>query len=114
MITRNEWRSFFNSISKFSEERQVDLAVAGLDIGYQIEAEWLPFDGISYESNTDTIFVHTPRLDHAILRPTEVFAVMENNIVVSIEIKDEERTQILEFRPPIRLSEPKMTEIHPG
>ncbi len=43
-----------------------------MKIGDQIEAEWLPLQGIVYEPRFDTIFVWLEGLAHTIVHPREV------------------------------------------
>ena len=102
-IEKQDWGRFFDLVSKSIEGQQIEIEVAGLEIGDQIEADWVPFDGISYDAKTDYIFVHTPLLDHAILHPSTVFMAAENHTVHAINITDDQTIQILQFRPPLEL-----------
>jgi len=112
-ITNKEWKNFFDSLSKSAKNNQIELEVSGFDIGYQVEGDWLDFEGISYEPRLDTIHIHTSRIEHAIIHPLEVIVALEHDAIVSLEIKDDDRTQILNFRPPVVLKEPSPREIHP-
>lgn len=102
-IPKNEWSKFFNLVSKSIEGQEIQIEVAGLEIGDQIEAEWVPFDGISYDPKTDYIFIHTPLLDHTIVHPSTVLVAREENAIITINIPDDETIQILQFNPPIQL-----------
>lgn len=108
MIEKNDWKYYFNLISRSLENQKVELEVSGLDIGDQIEAAWVPFDGISYDSKADCIFVHTPLLDHTIVHPTELLIAEVGDAIVAINIKDAaNNTQMVHFHRPITLEDRK-------
>ncbi|WP_413289199.1 DUF5335 family protein [Bdellovibrio sp. HCB337] len=115
MITRtvqkSEWNKFFNLVSKSIEGQEVEIEVSGLEIGDQIEADWVPFDGISYDPKTDYIFVHTPLLDHTIVHPSTVLVAEEENTIVAINITDDETIQILQFRPSLEIPQERRAEL---
>jgi len=47
--------------------------VASLKLGDQIEAEWLPFFGISYDPKDDVIALALEGHDHLIHKPREIY-----------------------------------------
>ena len=103
MIEKSEWKYYFNLISRSLENQTIELEVAGLDMGDQIEAEWGQFDGISYDANADCIFVHTPLLDHSIRHPQQLMLVEDGDAIVSLNIQDGENSQMIHFHRPIIL-----------
>jgi len=104
-LQKSEWIPYFKLISTSVEDQSIDLEVAGLEIGDQIEAEWISFDGISYDSKADCIFIHTPVVDHTIVHPQKVMIAEEGDAIVTINIKDEETTQMVHFHRPIKVTE---------
>lgn len=103
-IDRDDFERYFEDISRFITNQQIELGVFGLDIGDQIESEWAPLDGISYEPKTDTLFVHTKYVDHAIYGPQEVIVAETNARIHAISVKDaDRRSHILQFRSPLLL-----------
>ena len=103
-IDRDDFEKYFDDISKFITNQQIELGVFGLDIGDQIESEWAPLDGISYEPKTDTLFVHTKYVDHAILGPQQIIVAETNSRIHAISVKDaDRRSHILQFRSPLML-----------
>lgn len=103
-IEKPNLEAYFDDISRFIKYQNVELGVFGLDIGDQIESEWALLDGISYEPKTDTLFVHTKYVDHAIHRPISVIVAESMAKIHSISIKDHEKqSHVLQFRTPILL-----------
>lgn len=103
-IDKDEYENYFDDISKFIKNQHIELGVFGLDIGDQIEAEWAPLDGISYEPKTDTLFVHTKYVDHAIHKPLQIIVAETASQIHAISVKDyERRSHILQFRSPVLL-----------
>jgi hypothetical protein len=71
-LENSEWRVYFDLISKALTGKRAEIEVASLKLGDQIEAEWLPLFGISYDprrrqqqrrmgmiNNAGTIRAHT-------------------------------------------------------
>ncbi len=104
VIQKNEYKKYFDDISKLIKGQRVELEVTGLDIGNQIEAEWVVLEGFSYDPKDEILVVHTPLLDHAIHRPVEIVAAEESDTLTSLSISDtEEHTHIVQFRRPVPL-----------
>ena len=103
-IEKDEYESYFDDISKFIKNQQIELGVFGLDIGDQIESEWATLDGISYEPKMDTLFVHTKYVDHVIQHPVQVIVAETAAKIHAISVKDyERRSHIFQFRSPVLL-----------
>jgi Family of unknown function (DUF5335) len=70
-IDRAEWRSFFDAMSKALVGMRAEIEVASLALGDQIEAEWLPLLGITYDSKGPAPRARrpTPRLQSAFPLP---------------------------------------------
>jgi hypothetical protein len=54
-LDRREWKSYFDRISKELEAEEAEIEVVSLGLGDQIEAEWLPLLGISYDPKEDVL-----------------------------------------------------------
>ena len=65
-----------------------EIEVASLDLGDQIQAEWLPLIGITYDPNDDVVEVALDGLDHMIHRPREIYMDNEVGRLTSLEIVD--------------------------
>jgi hypothetical protein len=49
-LEKARWRAFFDVFSNLLIGKQAEVEVASLDLGDQVEAEWLPLHGIAYDS----------------------------------------------------------------
>lgn len=104
LIKKSEWKNYFDQTSKHLLGHQVELEIVGLDIGDQIEEEWISLEGLSYDPRENILFVHTAETDHPILTPVEVIASEEGSLIRSIVVRDTEgNLQILKFRRPFQI-----------
>jgi len=89
------------------EGKQAEIEVASLRLGDQIEAEWLPLIGITYDPNDDIVEVALEGLDHLITRPREVYVEDGSNGVSALEVVDaDDVKQIIRLRDPLMLPGP--------
>jgi uncharacterized protein DUF5335 len=72
-LDKTQWRLFFDNFSKALEGKQAEIEVASLALGNQLEAEWLPLYGITYDAKDDLVEVALEGLDHMIRSPREVY-----------------------------------------
>jgi Family of unknown function (DUF5335) len=81
--------------------------VASLDLGDQIEAEWLPLLGITYDDKDDVLEVALEGVDHLIYGPREVWADPSVGEMMSFEVIDDRGvSQIIKLRQPLMLPSP--------
>ena len=71
-LPRNEWRGFFDLMSKALLGKRAEIEVASLDLGDQIVAEWVPLIGITYDSRDDLLDIALDRANRLIRRPQEI------------------------------------------
>ena len=103
-LEKSVWRSYFDTVSKALAGKRVEIEVASLKLGDQIEAEWLPLIGISYDPKDDLIEVALEAVDHLIRKPREVWIEGEDLDLSAIEIVDGEGVrQIVMLRDPLML-----------
>ena len=106
-VSRDRWESWCDRISKELGAALVEIEVAGLDVGDQIEAEWVPLSGISYDPKDDVLSVETEVLEHLIRNPVELLAEQEADGLHSITVVDREgHRQVIRLRRPLALPEP--------
>jgi hypothetical protein len=88
--------------------KQAEIEVASLDLGDQIEAEWSPLIGITYDHKDDLIEIALDDIDHLIRSPREVFVDYGvGGAIVAMEIVDSDgNRQIIKFRDPLVLPAP--------
>lgn len=65
-LPQDAWRDFFNGMSAVVRGKQVEIEVVGLDLGDEVQAEWVPLNGLTYEPKQNTLYVYAGELDHAI------------------------------------------------
>ena len=84
-----------------------EIEVASLDLGDQIQAEWLPLIGITYDPNDDVVEVALDGLDHVIHRPREICMDNEVGSLTSLEIVDADGVrQIVKLKDQLMLPAP--------
>ena len=84
-----------------------EIEVASLDLGDQIQAEWLPLIGITYDPNDDVVEVALDGLDHMIYRPREIYMDNEFGSLTSLEIVDADSIrQIVKLKDQLLLPAP--------
>lgn len=106
-IERNTWKPYFDNVSKLLEGKRAEVEVASLPLGDQIQAEWLPLIGITYDQKNNLIEVAMEGLDHMIPKPSEVYVDQEAAQLTSMEVIDEDNVhQIIKLRDPLMLPSP--------
>lgn len=113
-IPRAQWHIYFDRFSRAMDGKQAELEVASLDLGNQIEAEWVALDGIVYDPKDDLVEMVLEDLDHLIHKPQEIWADEEGLSLASLEVIDiEGRRHILKLRAPLMLPAPE-TQTQPS
>lgn len=98
-LDKIQWRTFFDDFSKALEGKQAEIEVASLALGNQLEAEWLPLYGITYDAKDDLVEVALEGLDHMIRRPREIYVESGVGALASLEIVDADGVkQVVRFR----------------
>jgi len=107
-IEKDKWRSFLDGLSRILPAKEAEIEVASLDIGDQIEAEWLPLLGLTYDPKNDVVEVALDGLDHLIHHPRELYIENGAGTMTSLEIVDDEGvSQIVKLRDPLALPPPR-------
>lgn len=95
-IRQNEWDNFFNAFSRQHAGWNTKVAILNTDIGAQVQAEGLPFGGITYESLNDVNRIEImigqkpeEHISHTITNPSKIMLQTIN-----------ERAETLEFETP--------------
>jgi hypothetical protein len=103
------WHPYFDKISKsLVVGKRAEVEVDSLEIGDQIEAEWLPLLGITYDQKDDLVEVLMEGLDHLIRHPTEIYVDHGPMGLVSMEVIDADGIkQIIKLRDPLMLPPPE-------
>ena len=103
-LDRAEWHGFFDHISHAIVGKRAEIEVASLTLGDQIEVEWLPVLGITYDHKDNIIEIALNGLDHLINNPNEVYVDQGPGGLANLEIVDAEGTrQIVKLRDTLML-----------
>ena len=108
-IDRSRWAPFFDNLTKNLIGKQAEIEIASLDVGDQVEAEWVPLIGITYDENDDLIEIALEELDHLIRRPREIFVDYGAGGLVAIAIDDGDgNRQIVKLKDSLALPTPSV------
>jgi hypothetical protein len=106
-IDKSRWRTFFDRLSRGLVGMRAEIEVASLALGDQIEAEWLPLLGITYDSKDNVLEIALEGVDHLIKNPKEVWADTGGGALLNFEVIDDEGvSQIIRLREPLILPAP--------
>src|SRR5436305_11733912 len=87
--------------------KRAEIEIASLAVGDQIEAEWLPLLGITYDPKDDLIEIALDGLDHLIPKPQRLFVDLGAEGLNSMQVIDADGlSQIVKLRDPLMLPPP--------
>jgi Family of unknown function (DUF5335) len=72
MISKPEWRSYLDQVSKDLVGRRAEIDVMSLKLGSQVRARWVRLLGITYDPKNDLLEVALDGFDHLIPKPLEL------------------------------------------
>ena len=106
-LEKAEWRSFFDRITKGLVGKRAEIEVSSLELGNQVEAEWLPLLGIAYDPKDDVLEIALDGLDHLIAKPKEVYVDIGATGLANLRVVDRDGvSQIVKLRDPLMLPAP--------
>ena len=109
MLEKSKWQAFFDGMSEILlTGKRVEIEVAAIPLGDQIEVEWLPLIGIVYDRKDDILQVIVEgHVDHMIQHPKEIHVDEGAAGLQSVLVIDGDGTRhILKFRDPLQLPPP--------
>jgi hypothetical protein len=103
-LVRADWRSYCDRVSKAIAGKRVELDVASLELGDQIEARWLPLLGVVFDARSDVLQIALEGIGHSIVSPRKILLEETERGLVAIEIVGADDTvDTLRLREPLRL-----------
>src|ERR1700751_5128621 len=106
-VDKKGWGPFFDGLRQGLLGARAEIEGASLDLGDQIEAEWLPLLGITYDDKDDVLEVALEGVDHLIHGPREVWADPSVGEMMSFDVIDDRGvSQIIKLRQPLMLPSP--------
>lgn len=110
IVARHHWPAFFESFSNQLRGRRVEIEVIGLDLGVQLEAEWVPLRALRFETERRRLAAELAGeriVEHVIENPEAVWVELSGGELQSLVVEDESsRKEIFRFRLPLELPEP--------
>ncbi len=101
------WHPFLERVSKALRGKHAEIDVTSVKFGDQIEAEWVPLIGLTYDTKSDIVEVAVQGLDHLIRKLQKVFVEEEAGRLTSLEVIGPDGTQqIVKFKDPLMLGGP--------
>ncbi len=111
-LGKQSWQRFFDAVTNALEGRETEVEVIALGLGDQIEAEWIPLNGLTYDPHADTFYVYLEDVErdlaHAIPSPREVAVRFTGAGLEQVAVKDAEGTlRVIRLRMPMQLELPE-------
>lgn len=106
-LEKPKWRPFLDALSELLPGKVAEVEVASLKLGDQVEAEWLPLIGITYDPKDDIVEVALEGVDHLIYHPREIYLDNGSGTITSLEIIDAGGVkQIVKLKDELALPQP--------
>jgi hypothetical protein len=106
-LEKPQWGPFLDMLTRLLEGKEAEIEVASLRLGDQVQNEWLPLIGITYDPNDDIVEVALDGLDHMIPRPREIYLDDGGGGLTSLEIVDAEGVkQLVKLKDQLMLPAP--------
>ena len=107
-IDKKDWKDYFETLTDRISGEQILIEIVSDTIGDQIEANWIPFFGVTYDHKDDIIDISAEHLNHMVRRPQAITVHHDNNHHAVIEIVNAEAEKhILKFKEPLFLPNTK-------
>lgn len=103
-LAKPRWQDYFDRVSKTLGAKLVEIEVTGLGLGNQVQAEWLPLIGLTYDPKNDILAVALEGLQHNIQHPKQIHVEQDVETLYSIEVVDAGgEHHLLILKDPLRL-----------
>ncbi len=107
-LPKSQWEAYFDRVAAHLKAVQAEIEVASMNLGDQIEAEWVPFYGVSYDPKDDLVEFVLEGVDHLVRHPAQVLVEDSAEGLSSIEIIDSEGVRhIAKFKEVLKLPPPE-------
>ena len=94
-IEKSEWPYFCERMTSALDSAEAEVEVASLELGDQIETEWLPLIGITYDPNDDLFDIALEGIDHLVEHPQQLRVDGPPGALSALEIVDSNGIQHL-------------------
>ena len=98
-LRKPEWRSYLDRIARALLGKRVAIEIRSPEFSNEVQAEWLPLLGISYDPKKDILEVAVTGLRHMIRKPQHLIVEENGGELVTLEIIDRDgMSQIVRLR----------------
>jgi hypothetical protein len=112
-LKREDWGAFFHWATETLAGALAEIEVVSLDIGHQVQTEWVTLLGLAYDEKDDLVEVVLPDLDHMIHHPRQIFVDEDAFGLIAIDIVDQDGAhEIIRFKHPLALPSPESPPAH--
>ncbi len=106
-LEKTEWRMYFDRMARALLGKRAEIEVASLELGDQIEAEWVPLLGVTYDPKGDVLEIALDGLEHRVPKPQRIFVEEGRAGLDSFEVIDHAGlSHIVRLRDPLMLPAP--------
>jgi hypothetical protein len=103
-LAKTRWQDYFDRVSKTLGAKLVEVEVTGLGLGAQVEADWLPLIGLSYDPHNDMLMVVLEGIVHNIQHPKQIHVEQDVETLYAVEAVDAEgQRHIMILKDPLSL-----------
>ena len=98
-LKKAEWRSYLDRIARALIGRRAAIEIRAPQFSNDIQAEWLPLQGISYDPRKDILEIAVTGLKHMIRKPLHLVVEEDGGQLATLEIIDQDGlSQIVRLR----------------
>jgi hypothetical protein len=98
-LKKAEWRSYLDRIARALIGRRAAIEIRSPQFSNDIQAEWLPLQGISYDPRKDILEIAVSGLKHMIRKPQHLVVEEDGGELATLEIIDQDGlSQIVRLR----------------
>jgi hypothetical protein len=103
-LDKAELHRLFDRITKDLADNPAEVDVASLQLGNQIDAQWVPLLGLSYDPRNDSVAVVLEGIDISISKPRELYFDGDGEEWAALDIIDAEGTpHVVQLKAPAPL-----------
>jgi hypothetical protein len=95
ILDKSEWRDELIKLWRKLDGKDIQIEVEALNLGDQVEAEYVPLKGLSYDPKDDVVQVWVGALEHMINKPQKIMLAVEKGRLLAVEITDADGEQHL-------------------
>jgi len=98
-LRKTEWRSYLDRVARALLGKRAAIEIRSPQFSNEIEAEWLPVLGISYDPRKDILEIAVTGLKHMIRKPQHLVVEEDGGRLATLEIIDQDGiSQIVRLR----------------